>query len=131
MGGQACVLYGGAEFSRDIDFTFFVDNENLNNLKAFLKDLNAECIAVPPFEVEYLDKGHAVHFRSKHLDCFNLRIDLMTKMRGVDSFDELWSRRTTISYGSDLEIKVLSLQDLIKAKKTQRDKDWPIDLFRN
>jgi hypothetical protein len=29
MGGQACVFYGGAEFSRDTDFAVLADTENL------------------------------------------------------------------------------------------------------
>lgn len=45
----------------------------------------------------------------------------MSKMRGVDPFNQLWERRTTIN-----EIDLLSLPDLVKAKKTQQDKDWPM-----
>jgi hypothetical protein len=51
MGGQACVHYGAAEFSKDIDFTILSDDANL---------------------------------------------------------------------------EVLGLRDLVQAKKTQRDKDWPM-----
>jgi len=29
MGGQACILYGGAEFSRDIDLSIGIDTKNL------------------------------------------------------------------------------------------------------
>jgi hypothetical protein len=29
MGGQACVFYGAAEFSRDTDFVIFADAANL------------------------------------------------------------------------------------------------------
>ena len=32
MGGQACVLYGAAEFSRDTDITLAADAENLEHL---------------------------------------------------------------------------------------------------
>jgi hypothetical protein len=28
MGGQACVFYGAAEFSRDTDFTIAIDSDN-------------------------------------------------------------------------------------------------------
>jgi hypothetical protein len=57
MGGQACVLYGGAEFSRDTDVLVLADDA-------------IETAAGP--------------------------------------------------------IEVLSLPDLVTAKKTQRDKDWPM-----
>ena len=65
MGGQACVLYGGAEFSRDTDLLVLADDENLECLAAALDALEADVIAV------------------------------------------------------------LSLRDLVTAKKTQRDEDWP------
>ena len=32
MGGQACILYGAAEFSRDIDLAIVADAENLTRL---------------------------------------------------------------------------------------------------
>ena len=60
MGGQACVLYGGAEFSRDTDLA---DAENLSRLQRALDDLQAAPIAVPPLEARYLEMGLAVHFR--------------------------------------------------------------------
>lgn len=125
MGGQACVLYGAAEFSRDLDLAIQVDQENLANLKKALAEMQAEVIAVPPFEREYLERGHAVHFRSQIPEMHRLRIDIMTRMRGVDSFPVLWERRTVINVG-DLEIDLLSIGDLIAAKRTQRDKDWPM-----
>ena len=48
MGGQACVLYGAAEFSRDIDFALHIHPDNLAKLRDALGELEAECIALPP-----------------------------------------------------------------------------------
>jgi hypothetical protein len=62
MGGQACVLYGAAEFSRDLDLVLVPDPANLARLESALEDLEAERIAVPPFAPEYLEGGLAVHF---------------------------------------------------------------------
>jgi len=126
MGGQACILYGAAEFSRDLDLAIATGPGNLEALRQALADLDAQTIAVPTFEPEHLNSGLAVHFRCKHKDAFNLRIDIMTKMRGVDAFPELWARRTTIKTREGPRIDLLSLPDLVKAKKTQRDKDWPM-----
>jgi len=125
MGGQACVFYGAAEFSRDTDLAILASSENLAKLDKALTDLDAQVIAVPPFEASYLRKGHAVHFRCNHPDAMGMRVDVMTKMRGVDSFPKLWRRRTTISV-NDSSIELMSLPDLVRAKKTQRDKDWPM-----
>lgn len=123
MGGQACVLYGGAEFSRDINFVLHVAAGNLERLSAVLVELQAEVIAVPPFEKQYLERGHAVHFRCGSPGTERLRVDVMSRLRGVDPFKNLWERRTTLEV-DDLRIEVLSLPDLIAAKRTQRDKDW-------
>jgi hypothetical protein len=124
MGGQACVLYGAAEFSRDL--LILADRDNLASLQCALDGLQAEPIAVPPFDVQHLLRGHAVHFRCRRPDVAGLRIDIMAVLRGVDAFGELWNRRTTIHVEGE-DIDLLSAADLIRAKKTQRDKDWPLD----
>jgi hypothetical protein len=126
MGGQACVFYGAAEFSRDIDFAILADAANLARLRKALAELRAEPIAVPPFELKYLRRGHAIHFRSQHPDAPRMRVDVMSKMRGVDSFNQLWKRRTTLQIPGGEKCDLLSLPDLVRAKKTQRDKDWPM-----
>jgi hypothetical protein len=126
MGGQACVFYGAAEFSRDTDFAILADNTNLARLRKALADLQAEPIAVPPFELKFLRRGHALHFRCQHPEALRMRVDVMAKMRGVDSFNHLWKRRTTIALPDGTKCDLLSLPDLVQAKKTQRDKDWPM-----
>lgn len=126
MGGQACVFYGAAEFSRDCDIVIVADHDNLARLDAALDELQADCIAVPPKDWKFLTRGHAIHFRCRHPDAVGMRLDVMTTMRGCDEFSELWERRTTIEdeFGSVYEL--LGIEDLIKAKKTQREKDWPM-----
>lgn len=126
MGGQACVFYGAAEFSRDTDLAIVADAVNLARLRRALDDLQAEVIAVPPFELKYLRRGHAIHFRCQHPDALRMRVDVMSKMRGVDAFPNLWKRRTTIELPDGTKCDLLSLPDLVRAKKTQRDKDWPM-----
>jgi len=136
MGGQACVLYGAAEYSRDLDLAVLATEEALPRLAGCLEALQATVIAVPPFDARYLARGHAVHFRvppgPPHTGLVEgaLRVDVMSRMRGVAPFESLWERRTTIALAvdgaSDVEVEVLSLPDLVAAKKTQRDKDWPM-----
>ena len=127
IGGQACVLYGAAEFSRDCDIVILAEEANFENLNAALAELQAECIAIPEFKAEYLERGHAIHFRCKHSDVDGLRIDVMSKLRGCDPFEQLWERRTTIQDENDNAVyEVLAIEDLVRAKKTQRDKDWPM-----
>jgi hypothetical protein len=123
MGGQACVFYGAAEFSRDTDLAIVADAANLARLRRALDDLQADVIAVPPFELKYLRCGHAIHFRCRHPKALRLRVDLMAKMAG-DAFPKLWERRTTIELPDGTRCDLLSPPDLAQAKKTQRDKDW-------
>lgn len=126
MGGQACILYGAAEFSRDADFAILASPENLDRLRSALTDLGGEVIAVPPFDPEYLERGHAIHFRCRHPEAAGFRLDVMAKLRGVDPFPELWERRTTWQLPDGIDVDTLALPDLVASKKTQRDKDWPM-----
>ena len=126
MGGQACVFYGAAEFSRDIDFAIVADAGNLGRLRKALAELQAQPIAVPPFELKHLRRGHAIHFRCQHPEALRLRVDVMSTMRGVAAFPELWKRRTKIELPDGTCCDLLSISDLVQAKKTQRDKDWPM-----
>jgi hypothetical protein len=120
------VFYGAAEFSRDTDFAIIADAANLTRLRKALAELQAEPIAVPPATLKYLRRGHAIHFRCQHPEALRMRVDLMSKMRGVEPFVKLWRRRTTIALPDGTRCDLLSLPDLVQAKKTQRDKDWPM-----
>jgi len=126
MGGQACIFYGAAEFSRDTDLAIPADIENLGRLAAAIQELDAEVIAVPPFAIEYLDRGHSIHFSCRRPDVKRMRLDVMSKMRGVEAFPLLWERRTTAELPWMGEVEIMGLPDLVAAKKTQRDKDWPM-----
>jgi hypothetical protein len=126
MGGQACVFYGAAQFSKDVDFALLAEEENFARLRAALAELQAECIAVPAFDPATLARGHAVHFRCRHPAATNLRVDVMTRLRGVADFAVLWERRTTIEDNSGESFDLLAVEDLVQAKKTQRAKDWPM-----
>lgn len=124
MDGQACIVYGAAEFSRDVDLAILADPDNLARLRAALDELHAEVIAVPPFDPALLARGHAVHFRCRAAD--NMRLDVMAVMRGVPDFETCWTRRTVFHLEGVGDVDVLGLEDLVAAKKTRRDKDWPM-----
>ncbi|MEO7520607.1 MAG: hypothetical protein ABIW79_02200 [Gemmatimonas sp.] len=128
MGGQACVLYGAAEYSRDLDLAVLATTEALPALRAAFDALNANVIEVPSFDLRHLERGHAVHFSIPDESSSPLRVDVMSRMRGVDAFPFLWERRTTIALptgqgDTEVLVDVMALEDLVAAKKTQRDKD--------
>jgi hypothetical protein len=126
MGGQACVFYGAAQVSKDVDLVLHSSAENLSRLLTALGELNAKRIAVPPFDPALLARGHAVHFRCQGGDADGLRVDVMTRLRDLPEFSVLWERRTVIGSDTGGEFHLLSIPDLVAAKKTQRTKDWPI-----
>ncbi|MBN1419429.1 MAG: hypothetical protein JXP34_11675 [Planctomycetes bacterium] len=126
MGGQACIIYGAAEFSRDTDFAILCSPENLERLREALSALHAEAVFFPPLEIRYLERGHACHFRCRHPEALGLRIDVLSVMRGCDPFPLLWERRETFDLPGLPGVALLSLRDLVRSKKTQRDKDWPM-----
>jgi hypothetical protein len=126
MGDQACVFYGAAQFSKDINFLILAEDENFEGLHAALGELKATRIAVPGFDPRVLDRGHAVHYRCKATGVEGLRVDIMTKLRDLPDFSILWDRRTTIIESDGQKIDLLSVPGLVNAKKTQRMKDWPM-----
>jgi hypothetical protein len=70
--------------------------------------LNASPIDVPPLRVEYLERGHAVHFRCPHPEAASIRVDLISKMRGVDSFEG--PGRAAQRWSSGLESPMISFR---------------------
>lgn len=126
MGGQACVFYGAAQVSKDVDFLILAEEENFRKLHLALEKLQAKRIAIPPFLPEALARGHAVHFRCQAPIVDGLCIDVMTKLRAMQDFESLWRRRTVFTDDVGMEFHLLSVPDLVEAKKTQRFKDWPV-----
>jgi hypothetical protein len=123
-GGQACILYGGTEFSRDADVVILLSDDNLDALRRALRELDAEQVFLPPLDADALRRGHACHFRCRHPEASGFRLDVMAVMRGCDPFAALWERRTAFDLPGAGEVAVLGLRDLVRSKKTQRDKDW-------
>ena len=132
MGGQACVFYGAAQVSKDIDLVLLADAANYERLLTAMCALDARRIAVPPFDVPALERGHAVHFRCSAAGVEELRVDVMVRLRDLPPFDMLWERRTSFADDTGMIFDLLCIPDLVQAKKTQRIRDWPvIDLLVN
>jgi hypothetical protein len=55
-----------------------------------------------------------------------MRVDVMSRLRGVAEFGALWSRRTTLTDTDGTVHELLALPDLVQTKKTQGGKDWPM-----
>ena len=112
--------------ARTSNFVILADALNFERVEQAMSTLDAEIIAVPHFDPALLELGLAVHFRCRAPGVEGLRVDLMTKLRGVDAFEDLWKRRFTVDDERGSEVALMALEDLVLAKKTQRDKDWPM-----
>ena len=126
MGGQACILYGAAEFSRDVDVAVAGSPANLRRLRAALAQLDAEPVFFPPLSPTALRRGHACHFRCRAPGLQGVRLDVMAAFRRAAPFHRLWARRRRIRLPGVGTVSVMALADLVAVKKTQRDKDWPM-----
>jgi hypothetical protein len=126
MGGQACILYGAAEFTRDIDFLIGADGENLERLRAALAELKARRADVPELDADALRQGHACLFRCGAPALRGWRIDVLARFRGCGDFRQLWAHRQSLRLPGYGVVGALAIEDLVTAKKTQRDKDWPM-----
>lgn len=126
MGGQACVFYGAAQVSKDVDVMLFAEAGNFARLQQALDALAARRIAVPRFDPALMARGHAVHFRCAAPGVEELRVDVMTRLRDMPEFAVLWERRTVFAGPGGVVFNLLSVPDLVAAKKTQRSRDWPV-----
>ena len=126
MGGQACVFYGAAQFSKDIDFLVSDEEENISKLDFALKQLQAKRVSFVPFDQSALHRGHAANFRCASPDLLGLRIDILCRHRNLPEFYDLWDRRTEFGDLSEVGCPLLSITDLVESKKTQRPRDWPV-----
>ena len=123
IGGQACSLSGGAEFSRDLDLMIAAAPDSLARVPRALEALEAHPIAVPPFDAALLHRGHAAHFRCTRADLGGLRLDLMTRPPRLGDIEAVWERQVVFHLDVG-PVPAVALEDLVLTKKTQRDKDW-------
>lgn len=114
VGNAAAALHGAPVTTLDIDFMFRKTPTNVKKLKAVAKSFRAT-ILKPYYPVSDL-------FRVVN-DEQGLQLDFMSRLHGVNSFEGLRSRSTSVEFGEH-SIMVASLADIIKSKRaTGRDRD--------
>ena len=116
------IYYGHARLTGDIDFLYEVSQENAGKLFRALVDFWHGKVPGAIKEEELLSKGMVFQFGIPPN-----RIDLMTKIEGVD-FSQAWKRKRAESIslrGRKTDIFYIGLSDLIKNKQLA---DRPRDL---
>ncbi len=113
LGGWAVGLHGNPRATKDIDFLIAVDDENLDRLRKAMCEFGVPTIDMNIFK----DKGN--FFRMGRPP---IQIDIISDAAAID-FYESYSRRQVLKI-EDIEISLISKQDLIRNKKaTGRHRD--------
>jgi len=113
IGGWAVGLHGFPRATKDIDFLIAVDPDNLARTVKALSDFGG-----PTAEAKHLSTAGGV-FR---MGSPPLQIDIINEATDLQ-FDDCYSRKSLVTV-DDLEIPVISKQDLIRNKKaTGRTQD--------
>jgi hypothetical protein len=116
IGGYAYNLYRPPRATGDIDFLVEVDSDNESRLRQTLADFGFDS-TLPPMSERLLQDGKIIM-----LGRAPLRIDILTKIDGVD-FIEVFANRRMIELDGIL-IPVISPETLLKNKKSSgRPKD--------
>jgi len=106
VGGWAVGIYGSPRATKDIDFLIFKDSENLNNLNKALAEFGA-----PSIDINYLsEQGNGVRFGNSPI-----MIEIINDASGIN-IEDCYPKKEIITV-DDLEISVISKQDLITNKK--------------
>ncbi|TWT41722.1 hypothetical protein RAS1_28430 [Phycisphaerae bacterium RAS1] len=123
IGGQAEALLGSARVTYDTDLCYRRTNENLERVATALKELGPTLRGAPadlPFklDVKALQLGNNFTF-----DTTLGSLDLLGWVEPLGTYDEFIGRAETMPF-DDIELKVISLDDLIRVKQhVNRPKD--------
>ena len=109
IGGYAVNFHGYPRYTKDIDFWLWMTKENIQNLIQAIRqfgfgslDLEIKDFMIPE---NIIQLGYEPY-----------RIDLLVDVEGIE-FEECFERRTEAQLDG-IDVKFISLQDLIQAKKT-------------
>ena len=127
ISGQATVLYGAATFSEDIDLWIDPTAENCDRFALTLRECGARYYKLtPPLTLEYLARGHGLHFFLSGRNASEMFLDILGKPPRVGSF----AAAATAARWMETEwgrLHIIDLRDLVELKKTQRLEDYPKD----
>ncbi len=124
VGGLAAKAHGSPTLTVDIDICYARDRENLERLAAALGELGAVLRGAPrdlPFhpDRQTLERGDVFTLTTDHGD-----LDILGTPAGTGGFAELDANAEDALLGDDLVVRVASLDDLIRMKRSAgRPKD--------
>jgi predicted nucleotidyltransferase len=126
IGGIAAAAHGSPMLTSDLDVCYARDDSNLRALANALVALNARLRDAPqglPFQLDHLTLRHGDHFTFV-TDAGDL--DVLATPAGTAGYDQLVSDASAIELGGNLEVRIASLDLLIRMKVAA---GRPKDLF--
>ncbi|MBI5244723.1 MAG: hypothetical protein HY922_13725 [Elusimicrobia bacterium] len=126
ISGQASVLYGGAFFSQDLDIWIRPGPANARRLMEALARLRARVYKLTPvLSPGNLRRGHGFHFLVPQRGAHDLYLDVMGRPPRVGGFSGALRRaeRMDTPWGA---LPVVSIEDLVEIKKTNRPSDYEV-----
>jgi len=107
VGGWAVGIYGHPRATKDIDFLFSNDQENLNQIKKALDEFGA-----PPIDLEkFKEDGYVIRIGSSPI-----QIDLINSADGIE-INDCFERKKIMDI-EGIKVNVIAIDDLIVNKKT-------------
>lgn len=117
VGAHAVAFHSHPRATKDLDIFIEPSAVNAERLLAAIREFFGG--ADLGFTVEDLTNPDTI----LQLGVAPARIDLLSSLDGIESFEQAWHRRTDAPYGS-VEAHYISLDDLIAAKRSAgRDQD--------
>jgi hypothetical protein len=106
VGGWAVGIYGNPRATKDIDFLIAIDDKNLEQLLAALREFRAPTVEKTVFQ----EPGNVYRIGSSPI-----QIDIINQASGI-VFDDCYARREVFA-SENLTISTISKADLIRNKK--------------
>lgn len=127
IGGFAGVVHGSTQVTQDLDICAVLSEDQIKKLRAALKDLSPIHRMNKNAKISFLEKPQkGEKIQNLYLETEAGILDVIQEVAGVGDFKTLKQNADEIELFGKL-CKVISLDDLIKVKKTlNRNKDKSI-----
>ena len=130
-GGFAGIVHGCTYVTQDIDICCDFSAANLLALQQALKDLHPVHRMTPKRLKLKLTAENCTQFKNLYLDTDIGQIDCLASIDGLGDYEDVENLSEIRDLGGGLRIRVLTIDSLIKARKTMnrpRDKEAVLQL---
>jgi len=131
IGGFAGIAHGCTYTTQDIDICCEFSVENLLKLQKVLKNLHPVHRMTPKRLKLELTAERCANLKNLYLDTDMGQLDCLGYVKGLGNYRDIKPLSETRDIGNGLKIRVLSIDALIKTKKTMnrpKDKEAILDL---